>query len=100
MVSIGWLVAGLVGSLPFYLSGFDPQYHDAFFQDHFRFYDDGASILTNIEALPKGMIFWRSYTHWLGGMGIVILFVALFPFLGVSGKKMYQFEVPSLRSVD
>jgi trk system potassium uptake protein TrkH len=94
MVSIGWLVAGLVGSLPFYLSGTIPQYHDAFFETISGFTTTGASILTNIEALPKGMLFWRSYTHWLGGMGIIVLFVALFPFLGVSGKKMYQFEVP------
>ncbi|GAK59810.1 potassium uptake protein, TrkH family [Candidatus Vecturithrix granuli] len=94
MVSGGWFVAGLVGALPFYLSGAIPQYYDAFFETVSGFTTTGASILTNVEALPKGLLFWRSYTHWLGGMGIIVLFVALFPFLGVSGKKMYQFEVP------
>lgn len=94
MVSGGWCVAGLVGALPFYLSGEIPHYYDAFFETISGFTTTGASILTEIEALPKGLLFWRSYTHWLGGMGIIVLFVALFPFLGVSGKKMYQFEVP------
>ncbi len=94
MVGFGWLVAGIVGAFPFYISGHIPLYADAFFETISGFTTTGASILTNIEALPKGMLFWRSYTHWLGGMGIIVLFVALFPFLGVSGKKMYQFEVP------
>ena len=93
-VSLGWFVAGLVGALPFYLSGHIPHFYDAFFETISGFTTTGASILTNIEALPKGLLFWRSYTHWLGGMGIIVLFVAMFPFLGVSGKKMYQFEVP------
>jgi trk system potassium uptake protein TrkH len=80
--------------VPFYISGNIPHYYDAFFETISGFTTTGASILTNIEAMPKGLLFWRSYTHWLGGMGIIVLFVALFPFLGVSGKKMYQFEVP------
>ncbi|MBD3309197.1 TrkH family potassium uptake protein [candidate division KSB3 bacterium] len=94
MVGLGWFVAGLVGAVPFYISGHIPHYYDAFFETISGFTTTGASILTNIEAMPKGLLFWRSYTHWLGGMGIIVLFVALFPFLGVSGKKMYQFEVP------
>ena len=94
MVGGGWFVAGLVGALPFYISGYIPHYYDAFFETISGFTTTGASILTNIEAMPKGLLFWRSYTHWLGGMGIIVLFVAIFPFLGVSGKKMYQFEVP------
>jgi trk system potassium uptake protein len=94
MVGLGWFVAGLFGALPFYLSGFIPHYYDAFFETISGLTTTGASILTNIEAMPKGLLFWRSYTHWLGGMGIIVLFVAIFPFLGVSGKKMYQFEVP------
>lgn len=93
-VGVGWFVAGLIGALPFYVSGYLPHYYDAFFETISGFTTTGASILTNIEALPRGLLFWRSYTHWLGGMGIIVLFVALFPFLGVSGKKMYQFEVP------
>ncbi|PIE32743.1 potassium transporter [candidate division KSB3 bacterium] len=94
MVGGGWFVAGLVGALPFYLSGWIPHYYDAFFETISGFTTTGASILTDIEALPKGLLFWRSYTHWLGGMGIIVLFVAIFPFLEISGKKMYQFEVP------
>ncbi len=93
-VSLGWFVAGLVGAFPFYFSDHIPHYYDAFFETISGFTTTGASILTNIEVLPKGLLFWRSYTHWLGGMGIIVLFVALFPVLGVSGKKMYQFEVP------
>ena len=93
-VSAGWFIASLVGALPFYLSGAIPHYYDAFFETASGFSTTGATILTNVEALPKGMLFWRSYTHWLGGMGIIVLFVALLPFLGISGKKMYQFEVP------
>ena len=94
MVGGGWFVAGLVGALPFYLSGYIPHFYDAFFETISGFTTTGASILTDIEALPKGLLFWRSYTHWLGGMGIIVLFVAIFPFLEISGKKMYQFEVP------
>jgi len=93
-VGLGWFVAGLIGALPFYLSGHIPHFYDAFFETISGFTTTGASILTNIEIMPKGLLFWRSFTHWLGGMGIIVLFVALFPFLGVSGKKMYQFEVP------
>lgn len=96
VVSVGWFIASLVGALPFYLSGVIPHFYDAFFETASGFTTTGASILTNVEALPKGMLFWRSYTHWLGGMGIVVLFVALFPFLGIAGKKMYQFEVPGI----
>ena len=94
MVGLGWVVAGLIGALPFYIGGQIPHYYDAFFETVSGFTTTGASILTDIEAMPKGLLFWRSYTHWLGGMGIIVLFVAMFPFLGVSGKKMYQFEVP------
>lgn len=93
-VGLGWIVAGLIGALPFWLNGHIPHYYDAFFETVSGFTTTGASILTTIESMPKGLLFWRSYTHWLGGMGIIVLFVALFPFLGVSGKKMYQFEVP------
>ncbi len=94
MVGLSWFVAGLIGALPFYLSGAIPHYYDAFFETISGFTTTGSSILTNIEGMPKSLLFWRSYTHWLGGMGIIVLFVAVFPFLGVSGKKMYQFEVP------
>ncbi len=93
-VGAGWFTAGLVGALPFFISGEIPQFYNAFFETISGFTTTGASILTDIESLPKGLLFWRSYTHWLGGMGIIVLFVAIFPFLGVSGKKMYQFEVP------
>ena len=93
-VGCGWIFAGIVGSLPFWISGYIPNFYDAFFETISGFTTTGASILTDIETMPKGLLFWRSYTHWLGGMGIIVLFVAIFPFLGVSGKKMYQFEVP------
>ena len=94
IVGFGWILAGIVGALPFFLSGAIPNFYDAFFETISGFTTTGASILGDIESLPKGLLFWRSYTHWLGGMGIIVLFVAIFPYLGVSGKRMYQFEVP------
>ncbi|MBP7459954.1 MAG: TrkH family potassium uptake protein [Candidatus Delongbacteria bacterium] len=94
IVTFSWLIAGLMGAFPFFTSGYIPHYVDAFFETISGFTTTGASILSDIEVLPKGLLFWRSYTHWLGGMGIIVLFLALIPFVGASGKRMYQFEVP------
>lgn len=94
IVTFSWIIAGLMGAFPFFTSGFIPHYYDAFFESVSGFTTTGASILTDVEVLPKGLLFWRSYTHWLGGMGIIVLFIALIPFVGASGKRMYQFEVP------
>lgn len=93
-VTLAWLSASASGALPFYLSGSIPSYADAFFETMSGFTTTGASILTEIEGLPYSMLFWRSLTHWLGGMGIVVLTVALFPLLGIGGFQLLKAESP------
>ncbi|MCA9740757.1 TrkH family potassium uptake protein [candidate division KSB1 bacterium] len=94
IVTGGWLLFALLGALPFYFSGFIPSYTDAFFETMSGFTTTGASILTDIEALPHGLLFWRSFTHWLGGMGIILLSLAILPLLGVGGMQLFKAEVP------
>jgi trk system potassium uptake protein TrkH len=94
LVSLAWIFASLVGALPFVLSGAIPTYTEAFFETMSGFTTTGASILTAIEPLPRGILFWRSLTHWLGGMGIVVLTVALLPLLGVGGLQLLKAEAP------
>ncbi|PLX70836.1 MAG: potassium transporter [Denitrovibrio sp.] len=94
LVTLSWLAASLGGSLPFYISGAIPSYTDAFFETISGFSTTGASILTNIEALPMSILFWRSLSHWLGGMGIVVLAVAILPLLGIGGMQLIKAEAP------
>lgn len=94
LVALSWLAASLGGSLPFYISGAIPSYTDAFFETISGFSTTGASILTNIEALPQSILLWRSLTHWLGGMGIVVLAVAILPLLGIGGMQLIKAEAP------
>jgi trk system potassium uptake protein TrkH len=95
IVTLGWIAAGLTGALPFYLSGTFPGFADALFESVSGFTTTGSSILTDIEALPRGLLFWRSLIQWLGGMGIIVLSLAILPFLGVGGMQLYKAEVPS-----
>lgn len=94
MVALSWLFASLSGSLPLYLSGSFPAFTDAFFETVSGFTTTGASILTNIEVLPRSILFWRSLTHWLGGMGIIVLTVAILPILGIGGLQLLKAEAP------
>jgi trk system potassium uptake protein TrkH len=94
-VAIGWTAVGLFGALPFYMGDGYFTFTDAVFESVSGFTTTGASILTNIESLPKGLVFWRSFIQWLGGMGIIVLSVAILPFLGVGGMQLYKAEVPS-----
>ncbi len=94
IVAIGWTAVGLFGALPFYI-GSSFSFVDAFFESVSGFTTTGSSILTNIEALSKGLLFWRSFIQWLGGMGIIVLSVAILPFLGLGGMQLYKAEVPS-----
>ncbi|MFC1729368.1 TrkH family potassium uptake protein [candidate division KSB1 bacterium] len=94
IVAFGWLVVVVFGSLPPYLSGAIPSYIDCFFETMSGFTTTGASILTDIESIPKGILFWRSLTHWLGGMGIILLSLAILPILGIGGMQLYKAEVP------
>lgn len=93
-VTLSWISAAGFGALPFTLSGSIPSYTDAFFETMSGFTTTGASILTEIEGLPRSILFWRSLTHWLGGMGIVVLTVALLPLLGVAGAQLFKAESP------
>jgi trk system potassium uptake protein TrkH len=94
VVTFGWLSFSLFGSLPFLLSGAIPSFTDAFFETMSGFSTTGATILTDIEILPAGILFWRSLTHWIGGMGIIVLSLAILPFLGVGGMQLFKAEVP------
>jgi len=94
VVTGSWILAGLLGALPFYLSGAIPNAGDAVFESISGFTTTGASILVNIEGLPRAILFWRSLIQWLGGMGIVVLFVAVLPGLGIGGRFLYKQEVP------
>lgn len=93
IVSLGWFIMSIFGSLPFFISGYIPSFTDAFFETVSGFTTTGASILNNIEVLPHGLLFWRSMTHWIGGMGIIVLSIAILPFLGIGGMQLYQAEV-------
>ena len=95
IVTIGWMAIGFFGAIPFYLGPEFNTFVDAFFESVSGFTTTGSSILTNIEAVSKGLLFWRSFIQWLGGMGIIVLSVAILPFLGVGGMQLYKAEVPS-----
>jgi trk system potassium uptake protein TrkH len=95
IVTFGWIMAGLFGTLPYLLSGSIANFTDAFFESISGFTTTGASILNDIEVLPEGILFWRSLTQWLGGMGIIVLSIAILPFLGIGGMQLYKAEVPS-----
>ncbi len=92
IVGSAWIVLSAVGALPFIISGAIPNFFDAFFEVASGFTTTGATILTNIEAVPKGLLFWRSFTHWLGGMGILVLTIAILPMLGIGGQRIMRAE--------
>ncbi len=94
VVSLAWVLASIIGALPFYLSGMVPTYTDAFFEAMSGFSTTGATILQDIEGQQAGLLFWRSLTHWLGGMGIIVLGLAILPFIGVGGMQLFKAEVP------
>lgn len=94
LVSLSWLLVSFFSALPFTLSGYIPSFIDAFFESMSGYTTTGASILTNIQALPKSLLFWRSLTHWFGGMGIIVLTVAVLPLLGIGGFQLLKAEAP------
>ncbi len=95
IVALGWTAIGLFGGLPFYFGEGFGSFTDALFESVSGFTTTGSSILTNIEGISKGLLFWRSFIQWLGGMGIIVLSLAILPFLGVGGMELYKAEVPS-----
>lgn len=94
VVTLGWLTVGLLGGLPAWFSGQIPCFTDAVFESISGFTTTGASILADIESRSHGLLFWRSLTHWFGGMGIVLLALAILPLLGVGGMQLFRAEVP------
>jgi trk system potassium uptake protein TrkH len=96
VVSLTWVAISLFGTLPFMISGSIPSFTDAFFETMSGFTTTGASILSDVEVLPKGILFWRSFTHWIGGMGIIVLSIVVLPFLGIGGMQLYAAEMPGV----
>lgn len=106
IVAMGWLSMVLFGALPYYISGHflpeavlagnDLSFTNALFESTSGFTTTGATILTNIEAMPKSILFWRSLTHWIGGMGIIVLTIAILPILGIGGMQLFVAEAPGI----
>ena len=96
IVALAWIVISLFGSLPFIISGAIPSFTDAFFETMSGFSTTGATILTDIESLPESLLIWRSMTQWIGGMGIIVLTIAIIPYLGIGGMQMFVAEVPGI----
>jgi len=94
LVFLAWTAACLVGALPYYISRSIPSFTDAVFESVSGFTTTGTSVISNLETLPLSLIFWRAETQWLGGMGMVVLTVALIPFLGVGGFQLLKAEIP------
>lgn len=94
VVAFGWIVMSLTGTLPYIATEAIPSFTNAFFETMSGYTTTGASILNDIEILPEGVLFWRSTTHWIGGMGIIVLAIAILPLLGVGGMQLFAAEAP------
>ena len=94
VVTFGWLIMALSGTLPYIFTESISSFTDAFFETMSGYTTTGASILNDIEAVPKGVLFWRSLTHWIGGMGIIVLAIAILPLLGIGGMQLFAAEAP------
>ena len=94
IVTLGWLILSFTGMLPYLLSEAIPTISNAFFETISGYSTTGSSILTDIESMPKGILFWRSATHWIGGMGIIVLTIAILPLLGIGGMQLFMAEAP------
>ena len=94
IVGLSWIVVSAIGALPFYFSQQIPHYIDAFFETVSGFTTTGASILTDVEAMSKGLLFWRSFTHWIGGMGVLVFLMAVVPLQNDRGMHIARAEMP------
>lgn len=95
LVALAWFMAGLFGALPYHFYGiFSGNFIDAFFESVSGFTTTGATLIEDIEILPRGLLFWRSFTQWLGGMGIIVLFLAILPRFGFRSMTMFKAEIP------
>jgi trk system potassium uptake protein TrkH len=96
IVGLLWIILSLWGALPLWISKVVPTFTDAFFEIASGFTTTGASIFSDVESIPRGILFWRSLTHWLGGMGIIVLFIAILPSLGATSSQLYKIETSGL----
>ncbi|MEN2986010.1 MAG: TrkH family potassium uptake protein [Thermodesulfovibrionaceae bacterium] len=99
IVTLSWISVALFGSLPYILTGSVNSFTDAFFEAMSGFTTTGASIFADVESLPAGVLFWRSMTQWIGGMGIIVFALAVLPIIGTGGMQLFKAEVPEI-SVD
>ncbi len=93
-VALSWIVLSIFGAMPFFLSGYIPNFADAIFETVSGFTTTGASILSDVEALPRSLLFWRSFTHWIGGMGVLVFLVAILPLSGGDNLHLIKAESP------
>jgi len=98
VVILGWLAMILTGTLPYILTNTIDGFSNIIFETTSGFTTTGATILNNIEALPEGILFWRSITHWLGGMGIIVFAIAILPLLGIGGMQLFSAESPGMNT--
>lgn len=94
VVTFGWIVMAISGALPYMVTEVIPSFTSAFFETMSGYTTTGATIINDVEALPKGILFWRSTTHWIGGMGIIVLAIAILPLLGIGGMQLFTAEAP------
>ena len=94
IVGVGWLLMSLLGALPFFLSGSLPSYVDALFEAASGLSTTGATVVTDLDAMPRGVLFWRMFTHWIGGMGVLVFLMAVLPMSGEYSMHIFRAEVP------
>ena len=94
IVALSWIVISILGAIPFVISGAIPDFLDALFESASGFTTTGASILPNVEVIPKSLLLWRSFTHWIGGMGVIVFLVAILPLSGGSNLHLIKAESP------
>jgi len=94
LVTLSWLCVSALGSIPYVLTGVFPSFVDALFESISGFTTTGATVLADIEAVPRGILLWRSFTQWIGGLGIIVLAVAILPQLSVGGMQLMKNEMP------
>ena len=94
IVTFGWIIMSISGTLPYIFSGAVPDVTNAFFETISGYTTTGASIMDDIESMPEGILLWRSLTHWIGGMGIIVLAIAILPLLGIGGMQLFAAEAP------
>ena len=96
IVTLSWFIMGLSGAIPYMITGSIPNFTDAFFESISGFTTTGASVINNIEEIPHSIVFWRSLTQWIGGLGFIVLVVSILPFLGIGGTQLFLAEAPGI----